>query len=91
MLMIQDLETTTVKTLQNCLEDHTTDQRGDIGSLVRLEAIKGLDAALKRATIPDSRVIQTLISKLCGLAVEKLDKVRLQAVRCLKDNTAVNQ
>ena len=90
MLMIQDLDTATIKTLQKCLGDHTTDQRGDIGSLVRLEAIKGLDAILKRGTIPEYRMIQTLISKLCGLAVEKLDKVRLQAVQCLKNNTVVN-
>ncbi|KAL8784134.1 MAG: hypothetical protein Q9195_009158 [Heterodermia aff. obscurata] len=80
----------TAETLRKCLEDHTTDQRGDIGSLVRLEAIKGLDAVLKNVTILESRFIQRLISKLCGLAVEKLDKVRFQAVQCLKDNTMLN-
>ena len=87
--MIQDLDMATFKTIGKCLEDHTTDQRGDIGSLVRLEAIKGLDAVLKRGTISNFPVIQTLVSKLCGLAVEKLDRVRLQAVQCLKDNNTV--
>ncbi|KAE8350619.1 tubulin folding cofactor D C terminal-domain-containing protein [Aspergillus coremiiformis] len=68
------------------LNDYTTDRRGDIGSLVRLEAIQAVKIMLQKelclATCP-SRV-KTIIGCLCRLAAEKLDKVRLQAWLCLQ-------
>jgi hypothetical protein len=69
------------------LNDYTTDRRGDIGSLIRVEAVQAASILLK----PDSRlpsrspVVQSLLGCLCRLASEKLDKVRLSAWLCLQD------
>ncbi|CAI7615565.1 unnamed protein product [Penicillium crustosum] len=64
------------------LNDYTTDRRGDIGSLIRVEAIQAVTILLQRQQ-PDpasrSPLIQNLVGCLCRLACEKLDKVRLQA------------
>ncbi|KAJ5607403.1 hypothetical protein N7537_004022 [Penicillium hordei] len=63
------------------LNDYTTDRRGDIGSLIRVEAIQAVGILLQRQLDPASRspLIQNLVGCLCRLACEKLDKVRLQA------------
>ena len=89
VLITQALDTATLQTLCQSIEDHTTDQRGDIGSLVRIEAIKAVDAIMKRTKEVDDTTLVILLSKVAGLAVEKLDRVRLQAFECLKDNRAV--
>lgn len=88
LLTAKDPDAATIEALLRCLKDHTTDQRGDIGSLVRLEAIRGVAAVVKRGMhfLSD---LKGLISKVCGLAVEKLDKVRLQASDCLNQFSAV--
>ncbi|QQK44174.1 Tubulin-specific chaperone D, putative [Penicillium digitatum] len=63
------------------LNDYTTDRRGDIGSLIRVEAIQAVGILLQRQSnsTPRSTPVQTLVGCLCRLACEKLDKVRLQA------------
>ncbi|KAJ5266161.1 hypothetical protein N7524_007179 [Penicillium chrysogenum] len=63
------------------LNDYTTDRRGDIGSLIRVEAIQAVPIVLQRQLDSTSRspLIQNLVGCLCRLACEKLDKVRLQA------------
>ncbi|KAJ5817724.1 hypothetical protein N7447_007732 [Penicillium robsamsonii] len=63
------------------LNDYTTDRRGDVGSLIRVEAIQAVGSLLRRQLDSTSRspLIQNLIGCLCRLACEKLDKVRLQA------------
>lgn len=69
------------------LNDYTTDRRGDIGSLIRVEAVQAASILLK----PDSRlsssspVVRSLVGCLCRLSSEKLDKVRLQAWICLQN------
>ncbi|EAW13059.1 small nuclear ribonucleoprotein U)1a,U)2b [Aspergillus clavatus NRRL 1] len=69
------------------LNDYTTDRRGDIGSLLRLEAIQAAKTVLKNKPGLDllSSHLQSIIGCLCRLATEKLDKVRLQAWICLQD------
>ena len=67
------------------LDDYTIDQRGDIGSLVRIEAINAVHTACQHDLL-DEVTTRVLLSKVCGLAVEKLDRVRFRAWRCLKDN-----
>ena len=64
------------------LDDYTIDQRGDIGSLVRVEAIDAVHAAWQQGQLPEL-VLQDLGSRVCRLALEKLDKVRLRAWHCL--------
>jgi hypothetical protein len=63
------------------LNDYTTDRRGDVGSLIRVEAIQAVGVLLQReaSSTPRSPLIQNLVGCLCRLACEKLDKVRLQA------------
>ena len=63
------------------LNDYTTDRRGDIGSLLRLEAIEAARIILQKESGLETRSIrvQKVIGCLCRLAAEKLDKVRVQA------------
>ncbi|GFG20907.1 tubulin-specific chaperone D [Aspergillus udagawae] len=69
------------------LNDYTTDRRGDVGSLLRLEAIQAAKIILRRQSRPESRSVyaQNIVGCLCRLAAEKLDKVRLQAWICLQE------
>ncbi|TVY41842.1 Tubulin-specific chaperone D [Lachnellula occidentalis] len=55
------------------LDDYTTDARGDIGSLLRIEAAKAAGAMKEK----------TLFGKLLRVSVEKLDKVRAEGQRAL--------
>lgn len=68
------------------LNDYTTDRRGDVGSLIRVEALQGAKIILEKGpgltTHPG--YAQKLIGCMCRLAAEKLDKVRLQAWLCLQ-------
>ncbi|RDL35861.1 uncharacterized protein BP5553_06473 [Venustampulla echinocandica] len=64
------------------LDDYTTDNRGDIGSLVRIEAL-GAVGALARAfdLFEDANFekFRCLFGRLLRLGTEKLDKVRAEA------------
>lgn len=71
-----------------CLNDYTTDRRGDVGSLVRLEAIDATAMVLKRGLLSIGER-QNMAARICGLAVEKLDKVRFRAWVCLQANWGV--
>ena len=66
-----------------CLNDYTTDRRGDIGSLIRLEAIEATAIVLKNGLL-SMRERKNMAARICGLAVEKLDKVRFRAWTCLR-------
>jgi hypothetical protein len=81
------------------MDDYTTDARGDIGSLVRIEALRAAGTAFR--TIPwseieagretgsvgqwygDSSMFGMLYGKVLRLAAEKLDKVRTEAQQAL--------
>ncbi|RDH34842.1 tubulin folding cofactor D C terminal-domain-containing protein [Aspergillus welwitschiae] len=58
------------------LNDYTTDRRGDIGSLIRLEAIQAAKSVLDAGSRLTNQVhgVQNIIGCLCRLAAEKLDK-----------------
>ena len=77
-----DLTTTQTESIAGViltgLNDYTIDQRGDIGSTLRLRAIKAAEAFVL-AGEPGSDSIVPLIQTTTRLAVEKLDKLRLQA------------
>lgn len=68
------------------LNDYTTDRRGDIGSLLRLEAIQAARTILRKDSELGSRSsrVEKIIGCLCRLAAEKLDKVRVKAWLCLQ-------
>ncbi|KAF2217171.1 hypothetical protein CERZMDRAFT_32058 [Cercospora zeae-maydis SCOH1-5] len=65
------------------LNDYTIDERGDIGSLVRLQCIAcTFQIFSTRAFGPHRQATQTLQADIYRLSLEKLDRVRLQAARC---------
>lgn len=74
--------------MRNCLNDYTTDRRGDVGSLVRTGAIRAVAVVLnkKLLRLPDT---QELAATICGLAVERLDRVRIKGWLCLQANWGV--
>ncbi|KAI1481477.1 tubulin folding cofactor D C terminal-domain-containing protein [Daldinia eschscholtzii] len=64
------------------LDDYTTNARGDIGSHVRLEAIKATKT-LRDSKKDDEKIISTLFPRILRLAAEKLDRVRTEAKSAL--------
>ncbi|KAI1342381.1 tubulin folding cofactor D C terminal-domain-containing protein [Xylariaceae sp. FL0016] len=68
--------------LSEGLDDYTTTARGDIGSHVRLEAIKAA-RAIWEAQAYDETTMATLFPRILRLAAEKLDRVRVQAQAAL--------
>ncbi|KAJ5719450.1 Tubulin-specific chaperone D C-terminal [Penicillium malachiteum] len=81
---LSPLVETIASSLLDFLNDYTTDRRGDVGSLIRVEAIQAA-RALEPKLPPGAPVAFDLTSCLCRLSCEKLDKVRLQASLCLQD------
>ena len=73
-----------IEALSRCLDDYTTDQRGDVGSLLRLEAINAVDSVLNHHAPLNLPCQKLLLSRICRLSVEKLDKVRKRAWSCLQ-------
>lgn len=69
------------------LDDYTTNARGDVGSLVRLQAIKATKFLWERLdqlpTNEPLRVVSALFLRILRLAAEKLDKVRAEAQTAL--------
>ncbi|MCJ1312592.1 hypothetical protein MMC25_006266 [Agyrium rufum] len=70
--------------LKIALRDYTTDQRGDIGSLVRLEAIDVVRIVTSYSLASEDEV-KVLLAGVAILAGEKLDKVRGGAWQALCD------
>lgn len=64
------------------LDDYTTNARGDIGSHVRLEAIKATKTLWDKKK-DDEQVVTVLFPRILRLAAEKLDKVRNEAQSAL--------
>ncbi|KAI1755579.1 tubulin folding cofactor D C terminal-domain-containing protein [Xylaria castorea] len=60
------------------LDDYTTNARGDIGSLVRLEAIKATKT-LWQVQDGNHELVIRLFPQILRLAAEKLDRVRAEA------------
>jgi tubulin-specific chaperone D len=70
------------------LSDYTNDQRGDIGSLLRLKGIEAVDAYQKLVRMRQSSdvVEDPLLPHIVRLAIERLSKVRHRAWRCLMES-----
>ncbi|KAL3439255.1 tubulin folding cofactor D C terminal-domain-containing protein, partial [Aspergillus tetrazonus] len=80
-----DVTENIAQSLVGFLNDYTTDRRGDIGSLVRLEGIQAAKVVLQRKTsVTNPCHVQDIVGCLCRLAAEKLDKVRFEAWLCLQ-------
>ena len=68
------------------LNDYTTDRRGDIGSIIRVEAIQAVNITVGSKPMPTSGLpyLRPMVACVARLAAEKLDKVRFQAWLCLQ-------
>lgn len=66
------------ETILDGLNDYTIDQRGDIGSTLRLKSIEAAEAYLNAMDF-GSDYSRRLVQNVTRLAAEKLDKLRLQA------------
>jgi tubulin-specific chaperone D len=65
------------------LNDYTIDERGDVGSLVRLQAIKCTSCILFKPVFADRiELVDILRGDIYRLSMEKLDRVRLEAAKC---------
>lgn len=80
--ILQDKALYFLNIISEGLDDYTTNARGDIGSFVRLEAIKATKTLwdVKR---DDGQVISALFPRILRLAAEKLDRVRTEAQSAL--------
>ena len=70
-------------TVRLALQDYTTDQRGDVGSVLRLEGIAAIQSMYRRPEFEELEGRHLLLEALSTLAGEKLDKVRCQAWQSL--------
>lgn len=72
-----------VQTIHIGLTDYTIDERGDIGSLVRLQGLNAASSLLQLDVLSqDTGEVQLLQSDILRLSLEKLDRVRGRAAAC---------
>ncbi|KAF2488225.1 armadillo-type protein [Neohortaea acidophila] len=72
-----------INALHHALNDYTIDERGDVGSLVRLQALQCTTCVLAKGdAVSDSSYLQILHADILRLSLEKLDRVRLAGARC---------
>ncbi|EMC91636.1 hypothetical protein BAUCODRAFT_116501 [Baudoinia panamericana UAMH 10762] len=78
-----NIANTIAQALHRGLHDYTIDERGDVGSLVRLEAIAAVVDILSSAAFSQqAESVRLLQSGIFRLSLEKLDRVRVQAAMC---------
>ncbi|KAF1966082.1 hypothetical protein BU23DRAFT_518586 [Bimuria novae-zelandiae CBS 107.79] len=66
------------------LNDYTVTERGDVGSLVRLEALNTMGTAWETGLLRGCAYEKNLHADVLRLSLEKLDKVRLRAAQVLE-------
>ncbi|KAF2204679.1 hypothetical protein GQ43DRAFT_364104 [Delitschia confertaspora ATCC 74209] len=70
--------------LHIALNDYTVTERGDVGSLVRLEALNTVEMAWRQGLVDGSTSGERLHEDILRLSLEKLDKVRARAAHVLE-------
>lgn len=83
-----DIESDLSLAIETGLNDYTITEQGDVGSLVRIEAVDAVEYLWSvdsghSPKSPDSS-LGPFVSSLLRLAVEKLDKLRQRASKCLE-------
>lgn len=74
---------TILEAFETALNDYTINERGDVGSLVRLEALIAIEHVWERGLWKQSPRRVACYRSAQRLALERLDKVRLAAAKCL--------
>lgn len=69
--------------LTRCLDDYTTDQRGDVGSWVRLAALRGLRELSQRGKVPSEVVFHAAVAAVGKQTMERIDHLRAEAALTL--------
>lgn len=72
----------------DALTDYSTDQRGDIGSWIRIIALESLGKALALLQAPTSltrSVVEEALGGIFKQSVEKLEPCRAEAYKTLKN------
>jgi hypothetical protein len=78
---------TVVQAIHSGLTDYTIDERGDIGSLVRLQGLACVDRLLfTQPLAADTEYRVLLQSDILRLSLEKLDRVRARAAECRRNH-----
>ncbi|KAF2494219.1 hypothetical protein BU16DRAFT_512612 [Lophium mytilinum] len=72
------------KALNTALNDYTITERGDVGALVRIEAIAATEIAWRTSLLKGSDGEHELHAAVLRLSVERLDKMRVRAAHCLE-------
>ncbi|KAK7538299.1 tubulin folding cofactor D C terminal-domain-containing protein [Phyllosticta citribraziliensis] len=85
-VVVEDLRIKIAGALLTALNDYTINERGDVGSLVRLEALNAMESAWQMGLTAGLEVQLQLHAAVLRLSLEKLDKVRLRAATCLHRN-----
>ncbi|KAF2473938.1 uncharacterized protein BDR25DRAFT_282062, partial [Lindgomyces ingoldianus] len=80
----QDIKNQIANALHMALNDYTVTERGDIGSLVRLEALSLTGTAWSTGLLGRSNLEEKLHADVLRLSLEKLDKVRTRAAHVLE-------
>lgn len=70
--------------LNSALDDYTVTERGDVGSLVRLEALSAVGTAWETGLLRGVDFEEYIHANVLRLSLEKLDKVRLRAAQVLE-------
>ncbi|KAF1994817.1 hypothetical protein P154DRAFT_475433 [Amniculicola lignicola CBS 123094] len=70
--------------LHIALNDYTVTERGDIGSLVRVDALSAIGTAWRTGLIRGCNLEDQLNADVLRLSLEKLDKVRVRAAEVLE-------
>ena len=75
------------RVINSGLTDYTNDQRGDIGSILRLRSLEAANLLLEHVADDaiHASVRTTLLPQIVRLAAEKLNKVRHRAWLCLRN------
>ncbi|KIW64745.1 hypothetical protein PV04_09656 [Phialophora macrospora] len=82
-----EFSVTLASVLQQGLSDYTNDQRGDIGSILRLQTLETIDAYRDHCSTheQDAAVLGQVMPLVVKLAAEKLNNVRFRAWKCLEN------
>ncbi|KAI7340402.1 hypothetical protein KC315_g703 [Hortaea werneckii] len=75
---------TVIQAIHRGTRDYTVDERGDVGSLVRLQSLSCASSVLEygsKCKLPEE-VRDVLPTDVARLSLEKLDRVRIAAARC---------
>ncbi|KAI7283739.1 hypothetical protein KC345_g2748 [Hortaea werneckii] len=79
-----DILETVVQAIHRGTRDYTVDERGDVGSLVRLQALSCASSVFdhgSKRNLP-MEMLNVLRTDVARLSLEKLDRVRVAAARC---------